>query len=247
VSLRLLYLIFARLSGWFVLLCRTSASKDVELLVLRHEVAVLRRANPKPYLDWADRAVFAALIRLLPKPLRGFRLVTPAMILRWHRRLVAKKWTHPHRIGRPPLDDAIAQLIARMARDNPTWGYQRMAPSTWWGWPAAGMIGRFIRVGRGAGFVAVGAPSYKGFRFPVEIISHCVWLYHRFPLSFREVEEMMLQRGVVVSHETIRQWCHKFGQTYANALRRRRPHPTVVSRSTILMAGVQLPSLGAER
>ena len=64
------------------------------------------------------------------------------------------------------------------------------------------------------------APSYKGFRFPVEIISHCVWLYHRFPLSFREVEEMMLQRGIVVSHETIRQWCAKFGQTYTNALRR---------------------------
>jgi putative transposase len=69
------------------------------------------------------------------------------------------------------------------------------------------------------------APSYKGFRFPVEIISHCVWLYHRFPLSFREVEEMMLARGVVVSHETVRQWCAKFGQTYANALRRRRPRP----------------------
>jgi putative transposase len=69
------------------------------------------------------------------------------------------------------------------------------------------------------------APSYKGFRFPVEIISHCVWLYHRFPLSFREVEEMMLERGVVVSHETVRQWCAKFGQTYANQLRRRRPRP----------------------
>ena len=68
-------------------------------------------------------------------------------------------------------------------------------------------------------------PSYKGFRFPVEIISHCVWLYHRFPLSFREVEEMMLERGVVVSHETVRQWCAKFGQTYANGLRRRRPRP----------------------
>ena len=68
-------------------------------------------------------------------------------------------------------------------------------------------------------------PSYKGFRYPVEIISHCVWLYHRFPLSFREVEEMMLARGVVVSHETIRQWCRKFGQTYANGLRRRRPRP----------------------
>jgi putative transposase len=59
----------------------------------------------------------------------------------------------------------------------------------------------------------------------VEIISHCVWLYHRFPLSFREVEEMMLERGIVVSHETIRQWCAKFGQTYANTLRRRRARP----------------------
>jgi putative transposase len=68
-------------------------------------------------------------------------------------------------------------------------------------------------------------PSYKGFRFPVEIISHCVWLYHRFPLSFREVEEMMMERGVVVSHETVRQWCAKFGQTYAHQLRRRRPRP----------------------
>jgi putative transposase len=73
--------------------------------------------------------------------------------------------------------------------------------------------------------VGTGAPSYKGFRFPAEIISHCVWLYFRFPLSFREVEEMMLQRGIVVSHETVRQWCAKFGQTYANALRRRRARP----------------------
>lgn len=73
--------------------------------------------------------------------------------------------------------------------------------------------------------MGVEAPSYRGFRFPVEIISHCVWLYHRFPLSFREVEEMMLERGIVVSHETVRQWCAKFGQAYANALRRRRPRP----------------------
>jgi putative transposase len=73
--------------------------------------------------------------------------------------------------------------------------------------------------------VGVEAPSYRGFRFPVEIISHGVWLYYRFPLSFREVEEMMLERGIVVSHETIRQWCAKFGQTYANALRRRRARP----------------------
>jgi putative transposase len=73
--------------------------------------------------------------------------------------------------------------------------------------------------------VVAGVPSYAGFRFPVEIISHCVWLYHRFPLSLRDVEEMMLQRGIVVSHETVRQWCAKFGQTYANGLRRRRPRP----------------------
>ena len=70
--------------------------------------------------------------------------------------------------------------------------------------------------------MSTAVPSYRGHRFPVEIISHCVWLYYRFPLSFREVEELMLERGVVVSHETIRRWCAKFGQTYANALRRRR-------------------------
>src|SRR5215207_5801213 len=105
---------------------RASSTKDVELLVLRHEVAVLRRINPKPRLDWADRALFAALIRRLPAALREHRLVTPATVLRWHRRLVTKKWTYPNRSGRPPLDPAIAALIERMARDNQTWGYQRI-------------------------------------------------------------------------------------------------------------------------
>ncbi|MFE2719162.1 IS6 family transposase [Streptomyces mirabilis] len=69
------------------------------------------------------------------------------------------------------------------------------------------------------------SPSYKGHRYPVEVISHGVWLYHRFPLSFREVEELMLERGVTVSYETVRRWCVKFGQQYANALRRRQPRP----------------------
>ncbi|GAB3176778.1 IS6 family transposase [Streptomyces incanus] len=68
-------------------------------------------------------------------------------------------------------------------------------------------------------------PSYQGHRYPVEVISHCVWLYFRFPLSFREAGELMLQRGVLVSHETVRRWCMKFGQAYANGLRRRRPRP----------------------
>jgi putative transposase len=105
VSLRLVYLIFDRLLDWLTLLGRTSSAKDVELLVLRHEVAVLRRTNPRPRLDWADRAVFAALIRHLPTSLRGYRLVTPATVLRWHRRLITRKWTYPTRSGRPPLDD----------------------------------------------------------------------------------------------------------------------------------------------
>ncbi|MFF3159686.1 IS6 family transposase [Streptomyces sp. NPDC057910] len=70
-----------------------------------------------------------------------------------------------------------------------------------------------------------GVPSYKNHRYPVEVIAHCVGLYFRFPLSYREVEELMLERGVVVSYETIRRWCGKFGQTYADALRRRRPRP----------------------
>ncbi|MCA1704325.1 MAG: helix-turn-helix domain-containing protein, partial [Actinobacteria bacterium] len=115
MSLRFLYLIFLRLLSLLLLLARSSVSKDVELLVLRHEVAVLRRANPKPRLDWADRAVFAALVRRLPQMLRRQRLVTPGTILRWHRRLVAKRWTYPHRLGRPPLEDAVAVLIERMA------------------------------------------------------------------------------------------------------------------------------------
>ena len=116
-----------RVLSWLALLARSDATKDVEILALRHEVAVLRRRNPQPTLTWIDRAFLSALSRLLPTQLRRLRLVTPRTLLRWHAQLVARRWTRPSRQpGRPPTPPPIRALVLRMARENPNWGYRRI-------------------------------------------------------------------------------------------------------------------------
>ena len=146
MSLRFAYLAVLRVFGWLALLARSDRAKDAEILILRHQVAVLQRQVKAPRLSWADRAVLAALARLLPgSQLRHLRLiVSPRTVLRWHPELVRWRWTFPRRApGRPRTGQSVRSLVLEMARDNPAWGYRRihgelaglghkLAPSTVW-------------------------------------------------------------------------------------------------------------------
>ncbi len=124
--MRLVYRLFGQVLSWLALFARSSASKDAEILALRHELAVLRRSNPRPRLSWPDRAVLAGLARMLPKALRVHRIVTPATLLRWHRKLIAARWRQPKPPGRPPISEELTTFILRLARENRTWGAVRI-------------------------------------------------------------------------------------------------------------------------
>jgi hypothetical protein len=123
MALRLIYQVFTKLLGWIVLRTRSDTTKDIEILILRHQLAVLQRRTPRPRMSWTDRALIAAFTRLLPVRRRLGLLVTPATILRWHRQLIAHRWTtRPVRLGRPAIPAGLRALVLSMATENPTWG-----------------------------------------------------------------------------------------------------------------------------
>ena len=124
--LSLCYVVLRRILQLAVLLVRSNDFKELEIVVLRHELAILRRRTRRPLVTWTDRLFLAAASRLLPRARWRSFIVTPATLLRWHRRLVTKRWTYAQRAGRPPIRREIRTLVLRLARDNSRWGYQRI-------------------------------------------------------------------------------------------------------------------------
>ena len=144
MALSFLYWAFRRLLELIALTLRSDRSKEIELIVARHQLSILKRQVGRPKLTHADRALLSGLSRLLPRIRWPAFFVRPETLLRWHRRFVARRWTYPHcRAGRPAMGAEIRTLVLRLARENPTWGYRRIhgelvglgmsvAPSTIW-------------------------------------------------------------------------------------------------------------------
>lgn len=126
VLLSLCYLVLRRVLQLAVLRARSNDIKALEIVVLRHELAILRRQTRRPSMTTVDRLFLAASSRLLPRKAWRSFIVTPATLLRWHRRLVARRWTYSRPVGRPPMRPEIRELVLRLARDNPRWSYQRI-------------------------------------------------------------------------------------------------------------------------
>jgi putative transposase len=122
----LCYLVLRRVLQLAALRLRSDGFKELEIVVLRHELAVLQRQAGRLELKPADRVFLTAASRLLPRASWRSFVVTPTTLLRWHRRLVTRRWTYPGRVGRPPIGGEIRELVLRLARENPRWGYQRI-------------------------------------------------------------------------------------------------------------------------
>jgi putative transposase len=123
----LVYVVVCRLFAFVLVLARGERSKELEILVLRHELSVRRRQVKRLRFEPGDRLVLAALSRVLPRRSWSAFVVRPETLLRWHRRLVARHWTYPRRgPGRPPIGGEVRELIVRLARENTSWGYVRI-------------------------------------------------------------------------------------------------------------------------
>ena len=208
----LLYILTRRMLELVALRFRSRRSKDLEIVVLRHELAILRRQVARPELSDADRVFLAAASRVLPRRRWSDFFVTPETLLRWHRRLVARRWTYPRRgRGRPPIDPDVVALILRLARENPRWGYLRiqgeLRVSACASRPprsaaCSRVLGSIPRVG---GSVSPGAPSccpggpHAGSDF---LTVDTVFLRRLYVLVFIELDTRAVHLAGVTAHPT---------------------------------------------